>query len=73
MKQYFRFQAGRMETAADRPTIQMVSDQFRDSGYRFKELMVSLMVLREFPGTVTRQSVPKQGEFQHVADNHRSR
>jgi hypothetical protein len=74
VKQYFRFQAGRMDTAADRPLIQMVSDKFRDSGYRFKELMVSLMVLRDFPGTVTRQNGPnKQGEFQHVADNHRSR
>ena len=74
VKQYFRFQAGRMDTAADRPVIQMVSDKFRDSGYRFKELMVSLMVLRDFPEAVTRQSGPhKQGEFQHVADNHGSR
>ncbi len=71
VKQYFRFQAGRMDTAADRPTIQMVSDKFRDSGYRFKELMVSLIVARDFAGTVTRQSGPnKQGELQHVADNH---
>jgi hypothetical protein len=74
VKQYFRFQAGRMETAADRPIIQMVSDKFRDSGYRFKELMVSLMVLRDFPEAVTRQSGPhKQGEFQNVADNHGTR
>jgi hypothetical protein len=71
VKQYFRFQAGRMDTAADRPIIQMISDRFRDSGYRFKELMVSLMVLRDFPGAVTHQSGPnKQGELRHVADNH---
>jgi hypothetical protein len=74
VKQYFRFQAGRMDVAADRPIIQMVSDKFRDSGYRFKELMVSLMVLRDFPEAVTRQIGPhKQGEFQHVANNHGSR
>ena len=74
VKQYFRFQAGRMETGADRPIIQMVSDKFRDSGYRFKELMVSLMVLRDFPEAVTRQSGPhKQGELQNVADNHGTR
>jgi hypothetical protein len=63
-----------MDTSADHPMIQTVSDKFRDSGYRFKELMVSLMVMRDFPETITRQSPPsKQGEFQHVADNHRSR
>jgi hypothetical protein len=70
VKQYFRFQAGRTETAADRPLIQMVSDRFRESGFRFKELIVSLMVLRDFPGPVTRQNGSKHGGLQHVADNH---
>jgi hypothetical protein len=66
VKQYFRFQAGRTDTPADRPLIRSVSDQFRNSGFRFKELIVSLVVLREFPGA----NAP--GDT-HVADNHRPR
>lgn len=73
VKQYFRFQAGRPDTPADRPLIQIVSDNFRDSGFRFQELIVSLMVLRDFSGTVTHQNGPVRGESQHVADNHRPR
>jgi hypothetical protein len=49
VKQYFRYVAGRTETAADRALIQKVNADFRDSQFRFKELMVSLMVSREFP------------------------
>src|SRR5580692_10022037 len=49
VKQYFRFQAGRADTPADRPLIRLVSDNFRNSGFRFKELIMSLVVLREFP------------------------
>lgn len=73
VKQYFRFQAGRMDTPADRPLIRLVSENFRDSGFRFKELIVSLMVLREFSGTVTHQNGPGRGDLQHVADNHQPR
>jgi hypothetical protein len=73
VKQYFRFQAGRMDTSSDRPLIRMVSDNFRNSDFRFKELIVSLMVLREFPDAETLQSGPHRGEQQHVADNHRPR
>jgi hypothetical protein len=73
VKQYFRFQAGRLDTAADRPLIRIVSDKFRDSGFRFKELIVSLMVLRDFSDTVTHQKGPKQGELQHVANNNEPR
>jgi hypothetical protein len=78
VKQYFRFQAGRTDTASDRPLIRMVSDDFRNSGFKFKELIVSLMVLREFPNndshqTSVRPIAPKPGDLQHVADNHRTR
>ena len=52
-----------------------VTTDFRNSGFRFKELIVSLMVLREFP---RRDSTAKQPEqtrriAEHVADNHESR
>jgi mono/diheme cytochrome c family protein len=83
VKQYFRFQAGRSDTASDRPLIHMVSEDFRNSGFKFKELMVSLMVLREFPGTesqtalhpvtTSKATAPDKGTLQHVADNHRTR
>jgi hypothetical protein len=49
VKQYFRYIAGRAETAADRPLLTKVFEDFRDSQFRFKELMVSLMRAREFP------------------------
>jgi hypothetical protein len=49
VKQYFRYIAGRPETAADRPVIQGTLDAFRRSGYRFQELIISLVAQREFP------------------------
>jgi len=68
VKQYFRFQAGRTDTPADRPLIRAVSERFRSSDFRFKELILSLEVLREFPGADSVQSIPT-----HVATNHRPR
>lgn len=73
VKQYFRFQSGRLDTPADRPLLRMVSDKFRDSGFRFKELMVALTVSRDFSDAVTRQTSPNQGQLEHVANNHEPR
>ncbi len=63
VKQYFRFQAGRGETAADRPLIRFVTDDFRNSGFRFNELILSMVLFREFPQERARLN---------VADNHQS-
>jgi hypothetical protein len=63
VKQYFRFQAGRSETAADRPVIRSVTGDFRNSGFRFKELILSLVLFREFPQEMQRLD---------VANNHQS-
>jgi hypothetical protein len=49
VKQVFRYIAGRRETPADRPLLSQTFDDFRDSGFRFKEMMVSLLKGREFP------------------------
>lgn len=57
VRQYFRFQAGRGETPGDRPLIRAVTDAFRNSGYRFKVLISSLVVAREFPEERRRQDV----------------
>jgi hypothetical protein len=64
VKQYFRYTAGRTDTTADRPLIRKVTDDFRASGYRFQQIIVSLTVLREFPD---RDSA--RGANTHVASN----
>jgi hypothetical protein len=64
VKQYFRYTAGRPETAADRPVIRKTLEDFRRSQFKFKELIVSLTLQREFP---TREGVTR------VASNHQSR
>lgn len=49
-KQYFRYISGRTETAADRPVIRKMTEDFRKSQFRFRELMMSLMLARENTG-----------------------
>jgi hypothetical protein len=61
VKQYFRYIAGRTETPADRPVIRKLLDDFRSSQFRFKEFIVSLMLVREFPNP---------GGTVHVASDH---
>ncbi|MDX2029244.1 MAG: DUF1592 domain-containing protein [Blastocatellia bacterium] len=43
VKQYFRYIVGRMETPADRDLLRKVTDDFKKSQFRFKELMISLV------------------------------
>jgi hypothetical protein len=50
VKQYFRYAAGRMETPADRPTLDRIFQDFKNSNYHFKELILSMVRSREFPG-----------------------
>jgi len=50
VKQYFRYTAGRTETPADGPLISRVSDDFRNSNFKFRELIVSLALALQFPG-----------------------
>jgi hypothetical protein len=64
VKQYFRYTAGRMETSADRPLIRKVLEDFKQSQFRFKTLIVSLVRNREFLNS---------GEAAHVAANHQTR
>ena len=47
VKQVFRYMAGRHETRADEPLIHRVFEEFRDSGFRYRELLVSLIKARE--------------------------
>jgi hypothetical protein len=64
VKQYFRYTAGRMETPADYAVIHRVLDDFRNSQFRFQELIIALARNREFPG--------EEGTV-HVARNHQAR
>jgi hypothetical protein len=74
VKQYFRYQAGRTDTPSDRPLLNAVTENFRDSGFHFKELISSLIVMREFPNAQSTKNSPQLGDLsRHVADNHGSR
>jgi hypothetical protein len=68
VKQYFRYTAGRLETPADRPVILKATEEFRNSQFKFQELIVSLTLLREFPN----QAIKEEGSA-HVASNHQPR
>jgi hypothetical protein len=48
VKQMFRYASGRVETAADRDTIREAFTKFRESGFRFKELVVALVRSPQF-------------------------
>ena len=63
VKQYFRYVAGRTETPGDRPLIRRVSDDFRNSQFHFKDLIVSMVRSREFSGP---------GVDAYAANNHRA-
>ncbi len=43
VKQYFRYTSGRTETPADRPMLRKVFNEFRDSQFKFKQMIVALM------------------------------
>lgn len=46
VKQLFRYVSGRLETRADHGLIQSLTQRFRDSQFRFKELMLSVALAR---------------------------
>jgi len=48
VKQVFRYAFGRPETPADRETVRTAYTVFRDSGFRFKELLVALVRSPQF-------------------------
>jgi hypothetical protein len=48
VKQLFRYAFGREETASDNRTIDDLVAKFRDSGYRFRELIVALVTSPSF-------------------------
>ena len=61
VKQMFRYMSGRLDTPADVPVIRQALDDFRSSGFHFKELVVSLI----------KQWDPERNV--HVAANHPAR
>ncbi|MBI1777152.1 MAG: DUF1592 domain-containing protein [Proteobacteria bacterium] len=50
VKQYFRYVTGRTETPADRPLIRKVLEDFKRSGFQFREMIISMVSAPEFRG-----------------------
>ena len=48
VKQVFRYAFGRPETSADRPTMTTAAEAFRRSGFKFKEILISLVRSPQF-------------------------
>jgi hypothetical protein len=48
VRQMFRYSYGRLETGADEPAIDQVFNEFKDSGFRFKTLLLGLIESSEF-------------------------
>jgi hypothetical protein len=48
VKQVFRYAFGRVETRADRDTIRQALTAFRESGFKFKELLIALVRSPQF-------------------------
>ncbi len=48
VKQLFRYAMGRSETPADRATIEQAFERFRDSQFRFRELIISIVTSKPF-------------------------
>jgi hypothetical protein len=48
VKQYFRYAFGREETASDQPMIEQAFLRFRDSGFRFRELILAVVTSELF-------------------------
>lgn len=61
VKQIFRYVAGRPETVADRPALNRALEEFRNSDFNFRKMVVALIRARE--DSLERSPV-------HVASNH---
>jgi hypothetical protein len=48
VKQYFRYAMNRAETAGDQPAIDAIFERFRQSGFRFQELILGVVTSEPF-------------------------
>ncbi|MEX2264068.1 MAG: DUF1592 domain-containing protein [Bryobacteraceae bacterium] len=48
VKQIFRYATGRHETESDQPDLNALFEVFRESGFRFRELMLAVVISRPF-------------------------
>ena len=48
VKQYFRYAFGREESPADQPILDAAFEKFRDSGFRFRELIMAVVTSKLF-------------------------
>jgi hypothetical protein len=64
VKQLFRYMAGRQDTPADRPLLRDALAAFRNSEFRFKDLMLYLATRKDVPSST--------GRAADVAGNHQA-
>jgi hypothetical protein len=62
VKQIFRYLSGRRDTRGDAPLIRQTLNDFRRSGFRFKELLVSLLTSREAAGVAAPREETADGQ-----------
>jgi hypothetical protein len=62
VKQVFRYMSGRRETRSDAPLIQAALHEFQKSGFRFKELLVSLITTRADGSSAGQEGEATHGE-----------
>lgn len=58
VKQIFRYAVGRHEKEADQPQLDALYAGFKESGFRFRELLLSLVTSQAFLGNPATTSVP---------------
>jgi hypothetical protein len=59
VKQLFRYAMGRQETPDDQPVLDSLLAKFRDSGFRFRELVVALVTSETFVVGSARRAEPE--------------
>jgi Protein of unknown function (DUF1592)/Protein of unknown function (DUF1588)/Protein of unknown function (DUF1587)/Protein of unknown function (DUF1595)/Protein of unknown function (DUF1585) len=60
VKQFFRYAFGRQESAADQPILEEAFTQFRDSNFRFRELVIAIVKSKLFLQLDPIESRPQQ-------------
>jgi hypothetical protein len=63
VRQMFRYAYGRLETSADEDNIHQLFATFRDSGFRFKELLIALVRSQEFLAGLDDNTIGKNGSL----------
>jgi hypothetical protein len=67
VKQIFRYAVGRHEAVSDQPHLDRLFASFRESGFRFRELLLDLVVSEPFLGAPARTAAAGDGAGRRIA------